>query len=67
MFIEAVGPLWVGVGFTARLGLDHPERLDCLLKGVEPGRGMGESVAVSESESQKFYNALLSSLSDTSS
>jgi len=67
MFIEAVDPLWVGAGFTARLTLDRPVRLDCFVKRIEPGRGMGVSVAVSESESQKLYQDLLSSLSDTGS
>jgi PilZ domain-containing protein len=67
MFIEDVDPLWVGAGFTARLGLERPVRLDCFVKRIEPGRGMGVSVAVSESESQKLYQDLLSSLSNTGS
>jgi hypothetical protein len=65
MFIEAIDPLWVGAGFSARLTLDRPVRLDCFVKRIEPGCGMGVSVAVPESESQKLYEALLSSLSDT--
>jgi hypothetical protein len=65
MFIEAVDPLWVGAGFSARLGLERPVRLDCFVKRIEPGRGMGVSVAVPESESQKLYEDLLSSLSHT--
>jgi len=67
MFIEAVDPLWVGAGFTARLGLERPVRLDCSVKRIEPGRGMGVSVSVSEAESQKLYEDLLSSLSNTGS
>ncbi len=67
MYIEAVDPLWVGAGFTARLTLDRPVRLDCLVKRIEPGKGMGVSVAVSESESRKLYEDLLSSLSSTGS
>ncbi len=67
MFIEAVDPLWVGAGFAARLNLDRPVKLDCFVKRVEPGRGMGVSVALSESESQKLYQDLLSSLSNTGS
>jgi hypothetical protein len=63
MFIEAVDPLWIGAGFTARLNLQHPLTLDCSVKRIEPGRGMGVSVALSESESQKLYQDLLSSLS----
>jgi hypothetical protein len=65
MFIEAPDPLWVGAGFTARLNLNRPVRLDCYVKRIEPGHGMGVSVAVSESESQKLFQELLSSLSDT--
>ncbi|HUC52508.1 MAG TPA: PilZ domain-containing protein [Candidatus Cybelea sp.] len=67
MFIEAVDTLWVGAGFTARLGLERPVRLDCFVKRIEPGNGMGVSVAVSESESQKLFQDLLSSLSNTGS
>jgi hypothetical protein len=65
MFIEAPDPLWVGAGFTAQLNLNRPVRLDCFVKRIEPGRGMGVSVAVSESESQKLFQDLLSSLSGT--
>jgi hypothetical protein len=66
MFIEANDPLWVGAGFTARLNLQRPLMLDCSVKRVEPGRGMGVTVALSEMESQKRYQDLLSSLSSTS-
>jgi len=62
MFIEVPDTLWIGAGFTARLHLPRPVKLDCLVKRVEPGRGMGVSVALSESESQKVYSDLLSSL-----
>jgi PilZ domain-containing protein len=67
MFIEALDPLWVGAGFTARLGLERPVRLDCSVKRIEPGHGMGVSLSVSESESQKLFEDLLSSLSNTGS
>ncbi|HYL83461.1 MAG TPA: PilZ domain-containing protein [Candidatus Angelobacter sp.] len=63
MFIEALDPLWVGAGFTARLNLAQPVKLDCSVKRVEPGRGMGVAIAVPESESQKLFQDLLSSLS----
>ena len=63
MFIEAADPLWIGAGFTARLNIDHPLKLDCSVKRIEPGRGMGVSVALSEGESQKVYQDLLSALS----
>jgi len=63
MFIEAVDPLWIGAGFTARLNLPQPLTVDCSVKRIEPGRGMGVSVALAESESQRIYQELLSGLS----
>lgn len=63
MFIEVPDTLWVGAGFTARLGLPRPVKLDCMVKRVEPGSGMGVSVALAEEESLKLYHQLLSSLS----
>jgi len=62
MFIEAPDPLWVGAGFSARMNLAQTLRLDCLVRRIEPGFGMGVAVSLSETESQKLYQELLSSL-----
>jgi len=62
MFIEAADTLWVGAGFTARLKLKRHVKLDCSVKRVEPGRGMGVAVAPAENENQKYYQDLLNSL-----
>jgi hypothetical protein len=59
MFIEAADTLWVGAGFTAKLHLDRPFQLDCSVKRIEPGRGMGVSVDLSKAENQKSYQELL--------
>ena len=67
MFIESPDPLWVGAGFTARLALDRPVKLDCSVKRIEPGRGMGVSVRVSEANQQRHFQDLLASLSKTGS
>jgi hypothetical protein len=63
MFIEVPDTLWVGAGFTARLSLTRTVKLHCLVKRIEPGRGMGVTVAVPETESLKLYQHLVSSLS----
>jgi PilZ domain len=63
MFIESADPLWVGAGFTARLVLDHPVKVDCFVKRVEPGQGMGVVVSVPEQTHQQRYHELLASLS----
>ena len=62
MFIESADPLWIGAGFTARLKLDTPLNVDCFVKRVEPGRGMGVAVVLPETQQQR-YQQLLASLS----
>jgi hypothetical protein len=65
MFIESVDPLWVGAGFTAQLTLDKPLRVNCFVKRVEPGRGMGVSIALAEEHHQQQYQEFINSLSGT--
>jgi PilZ domain len=65
MFIESADTLWVGAGFTAKISLDHPVKVDCFVKRVEPGRGMGVSVSLSEEQHQERYQQLIASLSNS--
>jgi hypothetical protein len=62
MFIEAADTLWVGAGFTAKLNIGRPMMVNCSVKRVEPGQGMGVTVAPTEAENQKHYQDLLASL-----
>jgi PilZ domain len=63
MFIESEEPLWVGAGFTAQLGLERPLKVDCFVKRVEPGKGMGVSVNLPEVSQQRRYQELIRGLS----
>jgi hypothetical protein len=63
MFIESPDTLWIGAGFSARLALDHPVKMDCSVKRVEPGRGMAVAVTVSEQQHHQRYQDLLATLS----
>jgi hypothetical protein len=65
MFIESNDPLWVGAGFTAYLSLEPPVKVDCFVKRIEPGRGMGVAVKLHEEQHEKRYRDLLASLSST--
>jgi hypothetical protein len=67
MFIESPDPLWIGAGFTAHLVLDRPVRVDCSVRRVEPGLGMGVAVTLSERQHEQRYRDLLASLSNTGS
>lgn len=63
MFIESADTLWIGAGFTAHLALEQPVKVDCSVKRIEPGRGMGVAVTLSESQHEERYHNLLASLS----
>ena len=64
MFIESADPLWIGAGFSASLQLDQPVRVDCRVRRIEPGLGMGVSVSLPQ-EQQKSYQELISKLSQS--
>jgi PilZ domain len=62
MFLESEDILWVGAGFRARLSTESPLWLDCSVKRVEPGTGMGVTVELREGHSQQHYANLLAKL-----
>jgi len=66
MFIESEDVLWVGAGFRARLLADRPVWLECSVKRVEPGFGMGVTVAHPEEQSGAQYQELLAKLAQAS-
>ena len=41
MFISTADPLWMRAEFSARIPLQQPLVLDCVVRRIEPGRGMG--------------------------
>ncbi|HYA97551.1 MAG TPA: PilZ domain-containing protein [Methylomirabilota bacterium] len=63
MFIETEDPLWIGAGFSARLKLEQPLQVNCFVKRIEPGRGMGVVVSVPEGSFRERYQGFVDSLS----
>lgn len=63
MFLESDDVLWVGAGFRARLAVDRPVYMECSVKRVEPGRGMGVTVALQDEQNRSFQD-LLARLAD---
>lgn len=64
-FIESPDPLWVGAGFRARIVLGDPVQIDCFVRRVEPGRGMGVTLTVPQPEFKQRFQDLLSTISQT--
>ena len=58
MFLESDDVLWVGAGFRARLAMERPLYLECSVKRVEPGKGMGVTVALQDEQSRQFQELL---------
>jgi hypothetical protein len=67
MFIESTDPLWIGAGFTAHLELDKRVKVNCSVKRIEPGLGMGVSMTLADGQHEQQYQDLLASLSNTGS
>ena len=66
MFIEAEDILWVGAGFRAKVVVEKPVWLECSVKRVEPGLGMGVTIRHAEDQSQQHYEDFLARLAGSS-
>jgi len=62
LFVELTPPLWVGATFLARLVLDPPLQLDCVVRRVEPVGGFAVSFELTEESGKAQLERLLASL-----
>jgi PilZ domain-containing protein len=62
LFIEMAEPPCPGTHFTASLALNVPLKVDCVVRHVIHGRGIGVALSVPE-QSKKRFEALLLALS----
>jgi hypothetical protein len=62
MFVQIDQPLWVGASFEARLGVQPPLLLQCVVRRVAPGQGMGLSIQGAEPKGVERLEALVESL-----
>lgn len=62
MFIETLDPLWVGASFTAALLIEPALRLDCSVRRVVPGKGMGVQFSSLDDDSRIRIGDLIRSL-----
>lgn len=62
LFIEMSEPPGLGAHFTAHLALNVPLQLQCVVRRIAPGRGVGVGFSV-PAESKERFEALLTALS----
>jgi hypothetical protein len=64
MFIATTNPLWIGASFTARLLLGEPVTLNCTVRRVLPGKGMGVLFTDVSPEQQSRLAELIQKISE---
>ena len=62
MFIEMSEPLWIGARFAAKWASQDPVQIECEVRRVEPGRGMGIAYTIADPAGKGRVMALLESL-----
>jgi len=62
LFVELTPQLWVGARFAARLMLTPPLELVCVVRRVEPGKGMGVTFDLPEETGEARLATLLGTL-----
>jgi hypothetical protein len=63
MFIELPDLPVVNAAFPARLALNKPLGMECVVRRLVPGRGIGVTVTIPGREERRRYEALLAALS----
>ena len=62
MFIEIAEWPWVNAHFSARLALGAPLPMECVVRRIVPGQGIGVTIAFQTTEGEKRFEALLRAL-----
>ena len=62
LFVELTPQLWVGARFAARLMLTPPLDLVCVVRRVEPGKGIGVTFVLPEETGEARLATLLGTL-----
>jgi hypothetical protein len=63
LFVELIPPLWMGATFCARLIVNPILQMNCTVRRVEPGGGMGVSFDLPEEGAWAQLETLLADLS----
>jgi len=59
MFVELDSPLWIGARFAAELVLSQPVQLECVVRRVQPRRGMAVTYATPAEPGRTMIDSLI--------
>lgn len=65
IFVEVSNPLWVGATFAAALMLQPQIYMNCIVRRIEPNRGMALQITFETPEASKRFADLLEKLNRT--
>src|SRR5688572_14526198 len=63
LFVEVEQPLWIGARFSAELELDQRVGIECVVRRVEPFRGMALTYTIPDETGQAVVASYLEQLS----
>ncbi len=62
LFVRMPDLLWMGAAFSAQLTLDRAWRIDCIVRWIDPGNGIGVSFFIPEDGGRKRLTVFLERL-----
>ena len=62
LFVLMTQPLWIGAAFSARLMLNPPLPLNCTVRRVEPGTGIGITFDMPDEHTKAQWQELFDKL-----
>ena len=65
MFVQLEEPLWIGASFTAQLGLDTSVGIECVVRRIQPFRGMALTYSVPSEAGRAAVAAFLGDVKPT--
>lgn len=62
IFVELSNPLWIGARFLAHLELDKPVRVECVVRRVQPMRGMAATYSIFDEAERRALATIMENL-----
>ncbi len=62
LFVELQNPLWIGARFAAHLELEKPVRVECVVRRVQPMRGMAATYSIFDEAQRQALATMMENL-----
>jgi len=62
IFVELENPLWIGARFAGQLELERPVKVECVVRRVQPLRGMAATYSILDEAERQAVASLIDKL-----